>query len=340
MWPKQIPRPVLAAAVVFLIAGLLGLRIGAVGAWLGLGGVGSALLRDAQHLVPLASGCADPAAPPPLSSTPDALVFGHAANVYLQILAAGRLDGDAADDLVVGELPTGTRGDERTRQVEIIGTTLAYLDVIQLDVVEGRAWTEFEAARGRAVVVIGRTIARKLFPEGDYLGREVRIEQQPFRVIGLLKERGTKLGNDLDAKALIPEESMLKHYGTGMEQLIVVKAASPRLVEASQDQVTQVLRARRGVPLTVAPCSRPQGPWAGARRAQNTLDSSTEVMCPTPPAARAHAWSAAGVGAVARNPSWQTMVPAPVRSQSIGPTRPARAWRSNQSSRCGQKRAS
>ncbi len=140
------------------------------------------------------------------------------------------------------------RGNEKTRQVEIIGTTLTYLEVIHLDVVEGRAWTEFEADRGRPVVIIGRTVAKKLFPEGDYLGREVRIEQQPFRVIGILKERGKKLGNDLDAKALIPEQTMLKCFGTAMEQLIVVKAASPRLIEESKDQVTQVLRARRSVP--------------------------------------------------------------------------------------------
>jgi putative ABC transport system permease protein len=100
------------------------------------------------------------------------------------------------------------RGNEKTRQIEIIGTTQAYLDVINLDVAEGRAWTELEAERGRPVVVIGRTVARKLFPEGDYLGKDVRIEAQSFRVIGVLRERGKKLGNDLDAKALVPVESI------------------------------------------------------------------------------------------------------------------------------------
>jgi putative ABC transport system permease protein len=63
----------------------------------------------------------------------------------------------------------------------------------------------------------------------------------------VLRERGKKLGNDLDAKALIPMDTMLKLYGTGQEQLIVVKAASPRLIGESEDQVTQVLRARRAV---------------------------------------------------------------------------------------------
>jgi putative ABC transport system permease protein len=140
------------------------------------------------------------------------------------------------------------RGDEKTKRVEIIGTTQTYLDAIHLDVAEGRGWTDLEAERGRQVVVIGRTIARRLFPEGDYLGKEVRIEAQPFRVIGVLRERGKKLGNDLDAKALIPSQAALKLFGHNLDSWIIVQAASPRVIQEAQDQVIQVMRARRGVP--------------------------------------------------------------------------------------------
>ncbi len=139
-------------------------------------------------------------------------------------------------------------GSERSRQVEIIGTTQTYLDVINLDVVQGRVWTDLEAERGRPVVVLGRTVIDKLFPDGEFLGREVRIEQHRFQVIGMLRERGKKLGNDLDAKALVPAEAVLKHYGRGQEHWIVVKAYSPLGIEAAKDQVIQVLRSRRGVP--------------------------------------------------------------------------------------------
>ncbi len=140
------------------------------------------------------------------------------------------------------------RGDEKTKRVEIIGTTQTYLDAIHLDVAEGRGWTDLEAERGRQVVVIGRTIARRLFPEGDYLGKEVRIEAQPFRVIGVLNERGKKLGNDLDAKALIPSQAALKLFGHGLDSWIIVQAASPRVIQEAQDQVIQVMRLQRGVP--------------------------------------------------------------------------------------------
>jgi putative ABC transport system permease protein len=140
------------------------------------------------------------------------------------------------------------RGDERTKRIEIIGTTQSYLDAINLDVVEGRPWTDVEAERGRAVVVIGRTIAKSLFPEGDYLGKDVRIEAHSFRIIGVLRERGKKLGNDLDAKALVPSQTAQKLFGRGLESWILVKAVSPRVMGETQDQVIQVMRARRGVP--------------------------------------------------------------------------------------------
>jgi putative ABC transport system permease protein len=140
------------------------------------------------------------------------------------------------------------RGKERSRQIEVIGTTQSYLDVIHLDVAEGRVWTTLEAERGRPVVVLGRTVIRRLFPEGDYLGREVRIEQHRFQVIGVLRERGKKLGNDLDAKALVPAETVLKLYGRGQEHWIVVQAITPLEIETAKDQVIQVLRSRRAVP--------------------------------------------------------------------------------------------
>jgi putative ABC transport system permease protein len=158
-----------------------------------------------------------------------------------------------ACDMVAGAAPylglykPMYRGDERTRRVEIIGTTQDYFQAINLDVVEGRAWTDLEAQRGRKVVVIGRTVAKRLFPQGDHLGQEVRIEAHSFRIIGVLRERGKKLGNDLDAKALIPSQTALKLYGRGLESWILVKAASPRLIGEAQDQVIQVLRASRGV---------------------------------------------------------------------------------------------
>ena len=166
---------------------------------------------------------------------------------YEDVAAVGQCDMVSAAAPYLGLYKPIYHGNEKSRRVEIIGTTHAYMEVINLDVAAGRLWTEFEAERGRPVVILGRTIIDKLFPDGDYLGRDVRIENHRFQVIGALRERGKKLGNDLDAKALVPAQSMLKHYGRGQEHWIVVKAMSPLTIEESKDQVIQVMRSRRGV---------------------------------------------------------------------------------------------
>jgi len=140
------------------------------------------------------------------------------------------------------------RGGERTKRCEIIGTTQSYMDVIRLELGTGRVWTDEESEHNRAVVVLGQTIVDKLFPAGDPLGKEVRIEGHPYRVIGTLKQRGKKLGNDPNLKALIPATAASKDFGRRLESWIVVKVPSPRTMEESQDQAIQVLRNRRGVP--------------------------------------------------------------------------------------------
>jgi putative ABC transport system permease protein len=141
------------------------------------------------------------------------------------------------------------RGGEKTRRCEIIGTTQAYMDVVRLELATGRTWTDDEAERRRPVAILGQTIVTKLFPEGDPIGKEVRIEGQPYKVIGTLKQRGKKLGNDPNLKALIPASAAQKDFGRRLESWIVVKVGSPRILEESQDQAIQVLRARRGVPV-------------------------------------------------------------------------------------------
>ncbi len=63
-------------------------------------------------LAPSAAGLAPRQSPIRLPTEPSALIYGHAATVYLQILAAGQLDTDGAADLVIGELVTGRHSDE------------------------------------------------------------------------------------------------------------------------------------------------------------------------------------------------------------------------------------
>jgi ABC-type antimicrobial peptide transport system permease subunit len=88
----------------------------------------------------------------------------------------------------------------------LYGTTPEYLDVRQWhDLDEGQMFTEADVRRGVQVCVIGRTLATALFDDRSPLGQVVRLNQQPFKVIGVLSQKGANMvGSDQDDILLAP----------------------------------------------------------------------------------------------------------------------------------------
>ncbi|MFI5241893.1 MAG: ABC transporter permease, partial [Gemmatimonadales bacterium] len=77
-----------------------------------------------------------------------------------------------------------------------------YFLIKNLDVERGRVFTEQEEMIGAPVVVIGKETAETYFPNLDPLGREIRLEGLPFRVIGVLEKQGTTFGLSLDRQVI------------------------------------------------------------------------------------------------------------------------------------------
>ena len=73
-----------------------------------------------------------------------------------------------------------------------------YFLIKNLDVERGRVFTEQEEQVGAPVVVIGKETADTYFPNIDPLGREIKLEGLPFRVIGVLEKQGSTFGISLD----------------------------------------------------------------------------------------------------------------------------------------------
>jgi putative ABC transport system permease protein len=92
----------------------------------------------------------------------------------------------------------------RDREVYVVGTTPALFPMRGLEVAAGRALPEGDPRRGDYVVVIGSRLAREVFGAENPLGRSVRIARAHFRVIGLLKPKGSVLGVDYDDICLVP----------------------------------------------------------------------------------------------------------------------------------------
>ena len=119
--------------------------------------------------------------------------------------------------------------------------------VYDLDVVEGRALNETDIEHASQVAVIGQDILENVMGGADPVGKEVRIDGQMYRVVGLGKKQGKTLGQSMDNYAIIPITAYLKQYGAHNNSVrISGKAASVGApLESAMDETRAILRARR-----------------------------------------------------------------------------------------------
>lgn len=129
----------------------------------------------------------------------------------------------------------------------IYGCTEDYATLSSLDVQEGRFWTEKEYNARSRVCVIGKTVATGLFGNESPIGQKVRINGDPFTVIGLLSEKGYSF-MDQDDRILIPfttvRERML--HITYVNN-IVISADNPDDLTQIESDVTNLLRTRHRI---------------------------------------------------------------------------------------------
>jgi putative ABC transport system permease protein len=92
---------------------------------------------------------------------------------------------------------------QRSRSVPIVGATSDFQRLQRLEIASGLFLPEGEIDRGNSVVVLGHTVAHELFGGANPLGETVRIGGWRMRVIGVLVERGTQLGMQVDESVFI-----------------------------------------------------------------------------------------------------------------------------------------
>ena len=141
-----------------------------------------------------------------------------------------------------------TFGRESTT-TNITGVTPDYAQVRRYSLTEGEFINQEEMLGQASVVLLGSDVADKLFGRQDGLvGETVRIEGQPFRVIGVLQSKGGSGFSNADNQVLVPfstaQARLIRHSTTDQVDLLLVEAISPKAVPAASDEVSQILRAR------------------------------------------------------------------------------------------------
>ena len=128
------------------------------------------------------------------------------------------------------------------------GVTPELMQIRSLKVENGSFITANDMAKRSRVAVIGPTVASNLFGTENPIGKNIRIHNQPFKVIGLTAEKGQSIGQDQDDVIYIPittaQERML---AITYVQAISIQVSSPERMNQVQADVENLLRQRHHI---------------------------------------------------------------------------------------------
>ncbi|HIW44865.1 MAG TPA: ABC transporter permease [Candidatus Prevotella stercoripullorum] len=129
----------------------------------------------------------------------------------------------------------------------IYGVNRDYLDIRQLSVEDGEMFTDEDIKSSAKVCVVGKTVVDNLFPDGsDPVGKVIRFNTIPFRIVGVLKSKGyNSMGMDQDDLVLAPYSAVMKRIlAVNYLQSINCSALTEGLTDKATEEITKVLRAQ------------------------------------------------------------------------------------------------
>ncbi len=136
-------------------------------------------------------------------------------------------------------------------QTSVNGASREFFSAQNIDIGEGRSFTDQEEDRGESVCIVGTTLVEKIFVEDQVLGEEMRLNNVSCTVIGIADERsGSNIGGGNDANDIVymPLKTVQRRLiGSDDIQFFVVKYDPSYSTITIQNQLVDLLRERRVV---------------------------------------------------------------------------------------------
>ena len=137
-------------------------------------------------------------------------------------------------------------GEQSISDSWVRGLTPSMAAILDLDLAAGRWLNQNDENNRSYVAVIGTDIVDTLFPGVDPLDKEIRVEGQLYRVIGVGKKQGKTLGQSRDNYVAVPISTYLKQFGVRTSVRISGKANGVGIqLDSAIDEARAILRARR-----------------------------------------------------------------------------------------------
>jgi putative ABC transport system permease protein len=141
-------------------------------------------------------------------------------------------------------------GGNKMQSTILTGNTPDQKDVTDLDLLEGRFFTQTDLDRAARVTVLGYDTANQLFPGQSAIGREVEAAGMLFTVVGVLEKQKSAFGggaNPQDNQAYFPISTFHYMHPEELDYWISLKYDDPKNLPLVQDELTELLRRRRKV---------------------------------------------------------------------------------------------
>ena len=139
---------------------------------------------------------------------------------------------------------------KKVKNTILEGDTASIKDVYDLKLTSGRWFSEIEEEHHAPVIILGSATAKTLFEDEDAVGREIQIDGQLFRVIGVLEPLKDAFGggkNPNDNLVRFPLGTFRKLHPELKDHFIAVKAVSHQAMPLVMDEMRDLLRRRRHI---------------------------------------------------------------------------------------------
>jgi putative ABC transport system permease protein len=162
---------------------------------------------------------------------------------------ANELPGIAGASPMVNANTQGVYGNQNWL-LRIQGTNEKFTRIRSWPTKQGSFFTDADVLSSARVIVLGKTVADKLFPGEDPVGKTMRVGKLQFKVIGVLAGKGSTFGNDQDDIAVVPYTTVQKKLQPRTTLSInqaMVSATSERGAALAETQIGELLRQRHRI---------------------------------------------------------------------------------------------
>jgi putative ABC transport system permease protein len=141
-------------------------------------------------------------------------------------------------------------GDKKIQGLTMVGTNENFLIANAYTLGYGRNLNAEDIDLDRSVVVVGRSVEKKLFPSQTPIGKTIKINDKPYQIIGVLAEKGSSFGQSQDDLLLVPITRYFNDFGSVHRTVnIATQSTSQATYNDTLDKAIGAMRIARGLKL-------------------------------------------------------------------------------------------